>query len=67
VCTSSDNERARFEAAARAATRLLDGEPDMAAVSLWAIGYVRGIGSRELRYAALDGILTALDEHEAQQ
>lgn len=64
---SSTTERDRFEAAARATIRLLDGEPDMASVALWALGYVRGIEARELRHAALDGVLAALDDHEAQR
>lgn len=52
------------DGAARAAARLLDGEPDLTVFSTWAIGWLRGVQRQDLRYASLDGILQALDAHE---
>lgn len=59
-------ERDMFDGARRATAQLLVAEPDMTVVSTWALGFLRGADQRELRHAALDGILAALEDHEAQ-
>jgi hypothetical protein len=59
------SERSTFDVASRAACRLLEGEPDLTVFSTWALAFVRGQESHGRRHAALDGLLSALEDHEA--
>lgn len=57
-------EREVFDRAFAYAARLLADPPD----DRWhrdVLMFIRGIESRELRHAALDGVMAALDEREA--
>ena len=52
-----------FDDAFRASTHeLRNAEPDIFAV--WALGYLRGVQTCELRHASLDGIMAALDDRD---
>lgn len=59
------SQRDTFHAASRAACLLLEGEPDLTVFSTWALAFVRGQENRRRRHAALDGLLSALEEHES--
>jgi hypothetical protein len=55
--------RDMFEASRRrAAEHIPSGDPML---SLWALWYLRGVESRDLRCEALNGIMAALDDAEA--
>ncbi len=62
-----DSQQAVFFAAHRDADTMLvrDGDPD--AFFAWALGTIRRQGDRYLRYAALDGIMAAMDDDEARR
>ena len=53
-----------FDMALRAAGfEASNGESDVLAI--WALGFLRGVQDRDLRHAALDGIMAALDDRDA--
>jgi hypothetical protein len=60
-----ERDRDLYDRSLRAATRLLDGEPDLSVFSPWAVGFLRGMTVPGNRHIACDAMLAALDEHEA--
>jgi hypothetical protein len=61
---SLQRERATFLNALRRATAELDTSDNPRDFAFWSLTYIRTIEPRELRHAACDGILAALDDRD---
>ena len=63
-----ENERRRvFDAARRDADAMLARDGDPSPFAVWALATVRRQPTPELRHAALDGVMAALDDDEARR
>lgn len=62
-----DGARDVFARVHRDADAMLARDGDPAHFAVWALAVIRRLADRYLRYAALDGVMAAMDDDEARR